>query len=181
MRVWQRNVLTGGLIGLWLAGLAWAFWWFEGRYVKAFDRPAFFQGVAVTPPFPTGAVQVVHVWRSGCPCNAGHQDYVNEMSERFAAQGVRFARAGLADDPGLGGVLKDLPYWPIPEEWASWPGAPAVAIWDATGHLAYVGPYSDGAHCNSDSSLIEPVLVALLQGRSVAITQQDTVSCLCDL
>ena len=74
-----------------------------------------------------------------------------------------------------------LPYWPIPELWANWPGAPAIAIWDAEGQLAYVGPYSDGAHCTTDSSFVEPVVQALLAGRKVAITRQDAVACLCDL
>lgn len=181
MRIWQRNLLTGGLLLVWLAGLVWAFWWFEGRYLKPFERPAYFQGLAVQPPFPVGQIQVVHVWQSGCPCNAGHEGYVADMTARFAAQGVAFARSGLAGPAALPAGLKELPFWPIPEEWAGWPGAPAIAIWDARGQLAYVGPYSDGAHCNTESSFVEPVIRTLLDGRSVNITTQDTVSCLCDI
>ncbi len=178
--IW-RAVLTAALLLVWLAGLMWAFWWYEGRYVRPFERPAFFEGVRVDPPFPAGQVQVVHVWQSGCPCNAGHERYVAEMTERFAAQGVKFARAGSESSENMDSPFKELPYWPIPSEWASWPGAPSIAIWDAAGRLAYVGPYSDGMHCNSQSSFVEPVIRTLLSGRSVNITSQDTVSCLCEL
>ncbi|ROZ83051.1 thiol-disulfide isomerase [Pseudomonas neustonica] len=181
MRIWLRRGLTLLLLLIWLAVLVWAYWWFEARYVKSFERPAFFQGEAVSPPFAPGHVQVVHVWQSGCPCSAGHEAYVDEMTQRFAQQGVEFARSGQRSTDGLTDGLKVLPYWPIPELWANWPGAPAIAIWDAEGQLAYVGPYSDGAHCTTDSSFVEPVVQALLAGRKVAITRQDAVACLCDL
>jgi hypothetical protein len=169
------------LLLVWLAGLAWAFWWFEGQYVKAFERPAYFSAQNVKPPFPPGKVQVLHVWQPGCPCNGGHEAYLQSMTERFSAQGVLFARAGSTSTEDLPSALQKLPHWPIPNEWSNWPGAPAVAIWDATGNLSYVGPYSDGAHCNSDSSFIEPVIKSLLAGRPVSIVTQDTVACLCDL
>lgn len=181
MRKAHRNILTATLLACWAAGLLWAFWWFEGRYVKVFERPAYFQAAEVVPPFAPGSVQVVHVWQTGCPCNGGHQAYVGEMTKRFSAEGVEFARSGQAAAKNLPAALSELPFWPIPEEWAEWPGAPAIAIWDATGALAYVGPYSDGAHCNRDNSFVEPVIRALLAGRPVNITAQDTVSCLCDI
>ena len=181
----RRSVLRRSLVGLllvaWLAGLVWAFWWFEGQYVKAFERPAYFNAQDGAPPFPPGQVQVLHVWQAGCPCNGGHEAYLQNMTERFAAQGVEFARAGASSGEGLPEILQKLIYWPIPEEWESWPGAPAVAIWDATGKLAYVGPYSDGAHCNRESSFIEPVIETLLAGRRVNVVTQDTVACLCNL
>ncbi|UAW98601.1 thiol-disulfide isomerase [Halopseudomonas nanhaiensis] len=178
--IWRAG-LTALLLVVWLAGLVWAFWWYEGRYVRPFDRPAFFNGVAVAPPFAVGQVQVVHVWQPGCPCNAGHEQYIAEMTERFTALGVQFAVAGAENEEKGGSPFKNLPYWPIPEAWADWPGTPSIAIWDATGRLAYVGPYSDGVHCNSQSSFVEPVIRTLLSGRSVNITSQDTVSCLCEL
>lgn len=176
-----RKLLVGLLLVTWLAGLAWAFWWFEGQYVKAFERPAYFSAQDVPPPFTPGQVQVLHVWQAGCPCNGGHEDYLQSMTERFSARGVVFARAGAVSKEGLPPVLQKMAHWPIPEQWENWPGAPAVAIWDAAGKLAYVGPYSEGAHCSRDSSFIEPVIETLLAGRPVSIVTQDTVACLCDL
>lgn len=180
-QLWFKRSLAGALLLIWVMGLVWAFWWYEGQYLKAFERPAFFSAEAVTPPFAPGQVQVLHVWQAGCPCNGGHQAYVDEMTQRFSAQGVQFARSGQRPADALPEQLKALAFWPIPETWSNWPGAPAVAIWDAQGALAYVGPYSDGAHCSQDSSFIEPVITALLAGRQVRILNQDTVSCLCDI
>ncbi len=179
MCFWRRGLLIlAGLI--WVVGLVWAYWWFDGRHGTTFERPAYFDGVPVATPFLPAQIQVVHIEQAGCPCNAGHQAYIRDMTERFSAQGVRFARAGTVT-LNQGHVLAQLPHWLLPKAWAYWPGGPSVAIWDAQGTLAYVGPYSDGASCNSDSSFVEPVLNALLQGRSVSITRQDTVSCLCEL
>ena len=93
---------------------------------------------------------------------------------------AEFARAGSLPG-GRGDVLGELPHWRLPASWADWPGGPSVAIWDASGQLAYVGPYSDGASCNQDSSFIEPVLRALLAGRAVNAARYDTLACLCEL
>lgn len=60
------------------------------------------------------------------------------------------------------------------------PASPAVAIWDRTGYLAYFGPYSEGAVCNSSNSFIEPVLDALLENRTVAAANTLAVGCFCD-
>ncbi|WOD11637.1 DUF6436 domain-containing protein [Pseudomonas sp. NyZ704] len=180
-RIWLKRLVVGALLLIWILGLVWAFWWYEGQYLKTFERPAYFGAEAVAPPFEPGQVQVLHVWQAGCPCNGGHQAYVEEMTQRFADKGVQFARSGQSSARSLPGVLKKLPFWPIPKAWTDWPGAPAVAIWDAAGKLAYVGPYSDGTHCSQDSSFIEPVINALLAGRRVNILNQDTVSCLCDI
>ncbi|RGP54079.1 DUF6436 domain-containing protein [Pseudomonas abyssi] len=181
MNLWVRRLLVSLALLVWVAGLGWAYWWFEGRYIKSFERPVFFQAEQVAPPFAPGQVQVVHVWQSNCPCSAGHEAYVEEMTARFAARGVRFARSGQRLAAGMPTGLGQLDYWALPAAWSDWPGAPSIAIWSADGSLAYVGPYSDGAHCSADSSFVEPVLQALLDGRRVNITQQDSVSCLCDL
>ena len=174
-----RNLVVILMLAAWLAGLVWAWTWYESRYVRTFERPAFFEGLPVAPPYEAGQVQVLHVWQAGCPCNGGHQAYINEMTERFTKDGVLFARSGQPESDSLPRALREMPYWPMPAAWAAWPGAPAVAIWGADGRLAYVGPYSDGASCTEENSFVEPVLRALLAGRDVDITRQDTVSCLC--
>ena len=179
MQNW-RQILLWLLPAVWGVGVGWAWWWLDGRHERSFERPAYFQGVEVPGPFAPGRVQVVHVWQRNCVCNAGHEAYIREMTRRFSEQGVRFARAGSLPG-GRGDILGDLPHWPLPQAWTGWPGGPSVAIWDATGNLAYVGPYSDGASCNAESSFIEPVLQALLQGRTVHAAQYDTVACLCEL
>ena len=71
MNLWVRRLLVSLALLVWVAGLGWAYWWFEGRYIKSFERPVFFQAEQVAPPFAPGQVQVVHVWQSNCPCSAG--------------------------------------------------------------------------------------------------------------
>ena len=60
------------------------------------------------------------------------------------------------------------------------PASPAVAIWDQQGRLAYFGPYSEGALCTSSNSFIEPIIEALLAGRSVRADSNLAVGCFCD-
>ena len=62
----------------------------------------------------------------------------------------------------------------------SLPASPAVGIWDASGKLIYIGPYSEGAVCNSSNSFIEPILEAVLAGRKVNATHSLAVGCFCD-
>lgn len=38
------------------------------------------------------------------------------------------------------------------------PATPAVIIFDANSELVYLGPYADGAFCNTESSFIEPLI-----------------------
>ena len=38
------------------------------------------------------------------------------------------------------------------------PATPAVVIFDANSELVYLGPYADGAFCNTESSFIEPLI-----------------------
>lgn len=59
------------------------------------------------------------------------------------------------------------------------PASPAVAIWDRQGHLAYFGPYSEGAVCNAANSFIEPILTALLDGRPVSASNTLAIGCYC--
>ena len=179
MQVWRQGSWWV-LLMLLVAGLSGAWWWLEGQHERTFERPAYFEGGSVVGPFAVGQIQVLHVWQDDCPCNAGHEAYIGEMTRRFSEQGVRFARAGSLPG-GRGDILEGLPYWLLPTAWAEWPGGPSVAIWDADGRLVYVGPYSDGASCNQDSSFIEPVLQALLQGRTVNAARYDTLACLCEL
>ncbi|MOA55547.1 hypothetical protein D3C78_1793600 [compost metagenome] len=59
------------------------------------------------------------------------------------------------------------------------PAVPAVGIWDREGRLAYFGPYSEGAVCNSANSFIEPILEALLANRPVQAVSTLASGCFC--
>lgn len=166
------------------AGLWWAYDSFQSRYLRAFDnQTALFSGdrlqLHATIAGP-GPIRLVHFWDPACPCNVGNQQHLAELIEQFAAQGVDFY---VVQKPGSRGqlpttlsALKPLANFPGAEHL---PASPAVAIWDRQGKLAYFGPYSEGATCNSSNSFIEPILLALSQGRAVNATHTMAVGCYC--
>jgi len=123
----------------------------------------------------------VHFWNPSCPCNALNQQHLTELIERFSPLGVDFyvlQKVGSQGKlPASLSALKPLDKLPGSE---AIPASPALAIWDKQGQLAYFGPYSEGAVCNSDNSFVEPILEALLEGRRVQASHNLAVGCFCN-
>ena len=179
-----KTLLAAFTLLLCAAGLWLAYDNFQSRYLRPFDnQTALFAGDQLRLPAHlagAGPIRLVHFWDPACPCNVGNQQHLAELIEHYAPQGVSFH---VVQKPGSHGQL------PAPlaalEPIANLPGAehlpasPAVAIWDQDGHLAYFGPYSEGATCNASNSFIEPILQALTQGRKVQVTQTMAVGCYC--
>ncbi|NBA97878.1 DUF6436 domain-containing protein [Pseudomonas sp. R5(2019)] len=165
--------------GLWAA-----YQWFEGRYIRPFaEQTALFAGDILSLPTHLagpGPIRLVHFWDPACPCNVGNQQHLAELIERFGPQGVAFHAV---QKPGSQGRLPDTlqALKPLPDLPGAGqiPASPAVAIWDRAGHLAYFGPYSEGATCNSSNSFIEPILRALSEDRPVNATHTLAVGCYC--
>lgn len=164
--------------------LWWAYDSFQSRYLRTFDnQTTFFDGSQLRLPpelAGPGPIRVVHFWDPACPCNVGNQQHLGELFERFAPLGVSFH---VVQKPGSHGrlpanlgALKPLASLPGSEQL---PASPAVAIWDHDGNLAYFGPYSEGAVCNSNNSFIEPILTALNEGRRVQASNTLAVGCYC--
>ncbi len=183
----RRKYLLAALVALlWGGAMLAAFWWFEARYLRPFDneRTALFSGDALALPAPlsgAGPIRVVHFRDPACPCNAGNQQHLADLLQRFAPQGVAFY---LVEKPGSRGRLPEqldglqrLDSLPGAQQL---PASPAVGIWDTRGELVYVGPYSEGAVCSSSNSFIEPILEAVLAGRPVKATHSLAVGCFCD-
>ncbi|MGE7993808.1 DUF6436 domain-containing protein [Pseudomonas sp. NPDC089554] len=166
------------------AALWWAYDSFQGRYLRPFDNQAtLFDGGQLRLPAELagpGPIRVVHFWDPACPCNVGNQQHLGELIEHFVPEDVSFH---VLQKPGSQGqlpanlsALKPLASLPGSDQL---PASPAVAIWDRQGQLAYFGPYSEGALCNSSNSFIEPILKALLQGRQVTASNTLAVGCYC--
>ena len=165
--------------------LAWqAYTAFQARYLRPFDNQAtLFDGSQLQLPAELagpGPVRVVHFWDPACPCNVGNQQHLGDLVSQFAGHGVTFH---VLQKPGSHGqlpanltALKPLAGLPGSEHL---PASPAVAIWDRQGHLAYFGPYSEGAVCNASNSFVEPILKALLDGRQVSASNTLAVGCYC--
>lgn len=181
----RRKIVLASLFGLlWVVALLFAIWWYQARYIRPFDnRTTLFDGSSLQLPAPLagpGPIRLVHFWDPACPCNAGNQQHLAELIERFASRGVAFYAV---QKPGSQGhlpktlqALQSLQTLPGAE---NLPASPAVGIWDASGRLVYFGPYSEGASCTSGNSFIEPALEALAQGRPVNATNTLAVGCYC--
>ncbi|MCQ4257915.1 DUF6436 domain-containing protein [Stutzerimonas stutzeri] len=183
----RRKYLIAALIALvWGGAMLAAFWWFEARYLRTFEgeRAELFSGDNLALPEALsghGPVRLVHFWDPACPCNAGNQQHLAELMQRFATQGVSFYAMQKPGTRGqLPGQLAGLESLDAVPGAASLPASPAVGIWDASGQLVYIGPYSEGAVCNSSNSFIEPILEAVLAGRQVNATHSLAVGCFCD-
>ncbi|WKN21735.1 DUF6436 domain-containing protein [Azotobacter vinelandii] len=177
----KRKTLLAILLAiLGLAVLAAAYDWYRGRYQRTvlFDASGLRLPPALAGP---GPIRLVHFHDPACPCNVGNQQHLAELIERYGARGVSFhavqrpgSRGGLP--PALAALqpLAALPDGKAP------PASPALAIWDRQGHLAYFGPYSEGATCTSANSFVEPILDALLEGRPVRAGGTLAEGCFCD-
>lgn len=183
MRI-TKTLLSTSIALLCAAALWWAYDSFQARYLRPFDNQAtLFDGSQLRLPpelAGPGPIRVVHFWDPACPCNVGNQQHLGELVEHFAPQGVSFhvvQRPGSHGQlPANLGALKPLAGLPGSEQL---PATPAVAIWDRNGELAYFGPYSEGAVCNSSNSFIEPILKALNEGRRVQASNTLAVGCYC--
>jgi hypothetical protein len=181
---YHRTLLSGLLAVICAIGLWQAYDWFQGRYIRAFsDQTALFAGDSLQLPAHLagpGAIRLVHFWDPACPCNVGNQQHLAELIEHFAPQGVEFyavQKPGTHGQlPATLGAIKPLATLPGAEHLSV---SPAVAIWDRQGRLAYFGPYSQGATCNSSNSFIEPILLALSENRPVNATHTMAVGCYC--
>lgn len=180
----RKKTLTAVLIAGWLAAMASALWWYQGRYIRTFsDSATLFSGAALQLPARIGGfgkVRLVHFWEPSCPCNAGNQQHLAEMMQEYGAA-VDFYHVQKAGTSGrLPRPLQAMQPLGDLHGADGLPASPAVAIFDRSGTLAYFGPYSEGAVCTSSNSFIEPVLDALLQGRPVAAASTLAAGCFCD-
>lgn len=180
-----QKTLIGLAISLWLGSMATGLWWYKTRFIRPFsETTAVFSGQQLRLPVSlagAGKIRFVHFWDPICPCNVGTQQHLVEMIEHYSDH-VEFYHLPKPGSRGqlpkaLSGGMRHLSGLPGAEEL---PASPAVAIWNTAGDLAYFGPYSEGAVCNSSNSFIEPVLDALLDNRAVAAANTLAVGCFCD-
>ncbi len=179
-----KKTLIGLAIFLWLGAMLTGLWWYKTRFIRPFsETTAVFSGQQLRLPNSiagSGAIRFVHFWDPACPCNVGNQQHLAEMLERYADE-VEFYHL---QKPGSSGqlpkVLSTMRHLSGLSGAEQLPASPAVAIWDRAGQLAYFGPYSEGAVCNSSNSFIEPVLDALINSRPVKAANTLAVGCFCD-
>lgn len=181
----RKIVLITSLIILWAAAMLTALWWYQARFIRSFntESTAIFSGETLQLPASLagqGRIRLVHFWEPACPCNLGNQQHLSEMMVSFKDQ-VDFYHVQKPNTQGqLPPILSQMNHLAGIQGSEQLPASPAVAIWDQAGNLAYFGPYSEGAVCNSSNSFIEPILNALIEGRSVAASNTLAIGCFCD-
>lgn len=179
----KKTLITIAVI-LWLGSMLTGLWWYKSRFIRPFsETAAIFSGQQLSLPESmagAGAIRFVHFWDPSCPCNVGNQQHLVDMLEHYAGE-VEFYHV---PKPGSSGQLpkalsgmRHLNSLPGSQQI---PASPAVAIWDQSGQLAYFGPYSEGAVCNSSNSFVEPILDALLNNRPVSAANTLAVGCFCN-
>lgn len=181
----RRKTLFLTLLAL-ICGLTlWtAYDWFQGRYIRVFSEHAtLFEGDALKLPDALagpGPIRLVHFWDPACPCNVANQQHLGELQATYSSRGVAFYAVQKAGSHGrLPANLDSFKALAAIAGSDSIPASPAVAIWDHQGQLAYFGPYSEGATCDSSNSFIEPILKALADGRPVNATHTLAQGCYC--
>ena len=179
-----KKTLIGLALLLWLGAMLTGLWWYKTRFIRPFsETTAIFSGQQLRLPNSiagSGAIRFVHFWDPACPCNVGNQQHLVEMLERYAddVEFYHLQKPGSSGQlPKVLSAMRHLSGLPGAEQL---PASPAVAIWDRAGQLAYFGPYSEGAVCNSSNSFIEPVLDALINNRPVKAANTLAVGCFCD-
>lgn len=177
--------LAAVVVGGWLIGTAYAFWWYglkdlrpfeSERTVATFDAAmrarsaeAWYRAAFGTVP---AAPTVVHLYVRDCTCNRAARAHLERLEADYAARGVRFA--AVAVDAPARGVA--------PPAWLE--SLPAAFVFDAHGRLAYYGPYGDSADCTRGGGtrrLVEGSLDAVLAGRPPAPRPELGVGCWCSV
>lgn len=173
-----KKTLAGLAIVLWAVLLLVALWWYNSNYI----RTEFFSGqqlhfpASVSSPAP---IRLVHFWEPGCPCNLGNQQHLADLMHNYKGK-VAFYHMQMPGSSGqLPKSLDGMQAISLQLDADTLPASPAVAIFDEFDRLAYFGPYSEGAICTSSNSFVEPILDALLEGRSVLAGSNLAAGCFC--
>jgi hypothetical protein len=167
MRLWappQRLAVL--LLILWLALTVAAFWWYQARHIQRFNSFwASFEGTRLEHIAMPASERplVVHFVDANCPCSRFARPHIADLETRH--RHARFATVDALAHPAI--------------STASMPATPAVAIWSASGELAYYGPYSGGQFCGQGQDFVSTTLAALKEGYNPRWINQEAVGCFC--
>lgn len=109
--------------------------------------------------------RVVHFSQAQCECNSVAQEHI--QSVRKLAQQQGYSNTSVDVDKQLA-VLNYLP------------ATPAVAVFDETGGLIYLGPYSAGYSCSAGNGIVESFIARTVTAPGASIIT-DTEGCYCSI
>lgn len=155
----------------WLMATVLAFWWFQFRNLGNFDDYwASFQGAEFLGLQMENSETplVVHFVDDSCSCSRFSVPHIAELEEKYAGK-ARFKS-----------YQDSLPFQVTDAQSVlQVPAGPAVAIWSASGEMAYFGPYSSGAFCGDGEDLVSKVLQSLADGVNPEWLNNEAVGCFC--
>lgn len=159
--------LAGLLVIAWLSLCAYLFWYFELRWTQQYDSHQLANFTLEDAPAPplgarSGEITIVHFIDPECPCTRFSLPHIAALERRYEPT-TQSKRIYTTD--------KDAPRW--------LPASPAVAIWDRSGQLAYIGPHSDGVFCGQGDDLVARVMTQLDRGSNPEWWHWEAVGCFC--
>lgn len=201
----QRKTLYSSLIlSIWLAGTAYAFWWFQAKDLRPFDQhasamieeaqlnEALGQLLATLNQPYTKSAYLLHFWQPGCSCNRFNQSHVKTIAEKYWPQHFELITISRphADysDQQLAEMAKAqfgskliIDHLGLLTGKSRIPAAPAAAVISDKGRLAYFGPYSDSTFCGvGGTAFVERVADLLVQGEQPSLINTMVFGCFCD-
>lgn len=163
-----RLMLAGIVFVCWLFFMAYAFWWFQFRHIDSFNYYlAEFNSNDMDTSFPlptVGTSVVVHILDPKCPCTRFSTSHIRDIENQY------------------GEISTFMKWQDLPESFRRdfrIPASPAVAIWSASGELAYFGPYSSGEFCGEGDDFVFATIDNLTKGTNPKWINQDAVGCFC--
>ncbi|MBE1301935.1 MAG: hypothetical protein GJ680_18770 [Alteromonadaceae bacterium] len=174
---WWRKYGVISITGMWLAACIALLSYFAESGVSTFDHsnslfyqanaPEFDQRFSALISSQIGDVKnaIVHFSDQECWCQfvgETHIASVVELAKNSGLQNHKIEKAQMSSS-----VSKLIPSFP------------AVALFNAEGRLAYLGPYSSGIYCSVGNGMIEPFIKKISNAPNSAAIPMDAEGCYC--
>ena len=109
---------------------------------------------------------VVHFSQANCDCSQVAQEHISSVESLAQQQGYTNKGLVLSPESPLSSII---------------PATPAVAVFDASGGLVYLGPYSAGYACTQGNGIVESYLNSTNKTLVGATVVSDTKGCYCSI
>ncbi len=172
------DFIVGSVFILWLAVTAAAFYWFANKQLVDFDpnnqlaaviaqsaQQTKFQDALKAKLLASAdslANRAFHISSARCNCNIQVNEHLNILEPWLKNKGIQLQRLDYAS-------VRDFI-----------PASPAIIVFNQASELIYLGPYSSGYLCNSNTSIVElAVAPALTLNNVPPMIQNKTQGCYC--
>jgi len=199
----NKQFLSGLILASWLIGTGYAFWWFQSKDIRMFDLQAekIIDEQVLTNSLNTLLAELqtdpettylIHFWKPDCSCNRFNRIHVREIAEKYRHDKFQmitvtqphnnysdYELIQMAKQEFSSHVVIDHQYQLSDK--ARIPAAPAAAVIDKTGNLAYFGPYSDSSFCGlGGTAFVERVTDLLFAGENTSMINTLVAGCFCN-